>query len=213
MKGPWGRSRKSWRRFVLSAAPDVVGMLVAQGRVSLGALVTFEAWSSTADASKAESVRALEHEADEARRVLVGALRTALATPVDQEDLYVLSERCDRIVNAVKNLVGEAEALDWTPDAPAVEMSSALRAGMEAIVDGFAHLADDPDRAGAAADAAIGHARAVEHTYRSAMAGLKSEADLRAVFTSRELYRSYGRTANLVAAVADRLWYAVLSGT
>jgi hypothetical protein len=197
----------------LSAAPDVVKMLVAQGRISLEALVAFEAWSSTGDASNAERVRTLEGEADDARRVLVAALRTALATPVDQEDLYVLSERCDRIVNAVKNVVGEAEALAWTPDASAAEMGSALRAGMDAIVDGFAHLADDPDRAGAAADVAVGYARAVEHTYRSAMAGLTNQADLRAVFTSRELYRSYGRSADLVAAVADRLWYAVLSGT
>jgi hypothetical protein len=37
------------------------------------------------------------------------------------------------------------------------------------------------------------------------MAGLATEADLRPVFTSRELYRSYGRSANLVAAVAERL--------
>ena len=158
-------------------------------------------------------MRDLEHDADDARRVLAGALRTALATPIDQEDLYVLSERCDRIVNAVKNLVGEAEALAWSPDAPAAEMARALRAGMKALVDGFTELVNEPDRAGAAADLAIKHARAVEHTYRSAMAGLLSEADLRAVFTSRELYRSYGRCAAFIAGVADRLWYAVLSGT
>jgi len=107
----------------------------------------------------------------------------------------------------------EMAFLAWAPDAPAAEMASALRAGMDAIVDGFAHLADDPDRAGSAADVAVGYARAVEHTYRSAMAGLASEADLRAVFTSRELYRAYGRSAGLVAAVTDRLWYAVLSAT
>ena len=213
MNGLWRRSRKGWRQFFLSAAPDVVGMLVAQGRVSLEALTVFEAWSSSGDASEADRVRALEGEADDARRLLVGALRTALATPIDQEDLYVLSERCDRVVNAVRNIVGEAQALAWIPDAAAAEMSSALRAGMDALVGGFAHLVDDPDRAGAAADDAVQHARAVEHTYRSAMAGLLSEADLRAVFTSRELYRSYARSGNLLAASADRLWYAVLSGT
>lgn len=213
MKGLWRRGRNRWPGFILSAAPDVIGMLVAQGRVSLEALVAFEAWSSTGDANEVARVRALEHDADDARRTLTDALRRALATPIDQEDLYVLSERCDQIVNAVKNLVGEAEALAWAPDTAAAEMSRALRAGMDALLEGFAHLVDDPDRAGAAADVAVRHARAVEHTYRSAMAGLLSEADLRAVFTSRELYRSYGRCATLVAGVADRLWYAVLSGT
>jgi len=53
-------------------------------------------------------------------------------------------------------------------------------------------------------DVAVGYARAVEHTYRSAMAGLTSEADLRAVFTSRELYPLVrSKAANLVAAVAE----------
>ena len=213
MKRSSRRGRRGWHQFILSAAPDVVGMLVAQGRVSLEALTAFEAWSSTGDPSEAEQVRSLEGAADDARRTLVGALRTALATPLDQEDLYVLSERCDRVVNAVKNLVGEAEALEWTPDAPAAEMGGALRHGMGALVGGFAHLVDDPDQAGAAADAAVGCARAVERTYRSAMAELLGEADLRAVFTTRELYRSYARSGDLVTAVADRLWYAVLSGT
>ncbi|MGH9079094.1 MAG: DUF47 domain-containing protein [Acidimicrobiales bacterium] len=186
---------------------------MTHGRLGLEAVIAFEGWSSDGDADQAQRVRALEGEADDARRVLAGALRTALSTPIDQEDLYILSERCDRIVNAVKNIVDEAGALAWAPDAPAAEMARSLRRGMEALVSGFIHLADDPDRAAAAADVAVQHTRTVEQTYRSAMARLQNEADLRVVFTSRELYRSYGRSADLIVAVADRLWYAVLSGT
>ncbi|MGI8492233.1 MAG: DUF47 domain-containing protein [Acidimicrobiales bacterium] len=216
MSGVSRRTRRpeSWRgRFFLAVAPDVVGVLVEQGQVSLQALEAFERWSAGGGVDHAQAVRDFEHAADVARLEVVRALRSALATPIDQEDLYVLSERCDHVVNSVKNIVGEAEALTWAPDAHAASMGGHLRVGMAELVEGFAHLQRDTDKTGDAADRAVTAARAVEHAYRSAMQQLGNMDDLRAVFTARELYRSYARTADVLAGVADRLWYAVLSGT
>src|SRR5207245_8596953 len=107
------RPARWWQRLILASAPDVLGLLVEQGRVSLEAVSAFERWSRGGDGELIQRIRDLEHEADEVRRALTGALREALATPIDQEDLYVLSERCDRVVNAVKHLVRQAEVLEW----------------------------------------------------------------------------------------------------
>lgn len=52
--------------------------------------------------------------------------------------------------------------------------------------------------------------RAVEHEYRDAMAVLQSVAELRTVFTAREMYRYCARAGEALEALADRLWYAVL---
>ena len=82
---------------------------------------------------------------------------------------------------------------------------------MQALVSGFADLVAEPDRAGESADAAIAKARSVDNTYRHAIAQLGSVDDLRSVFTSREIYRAYARSAALLTDTADRLWYAVLS--
>ena len=60
------------------------------------------------------------------------------------------------------------------------------------------------------ADAAIRSGRQVEHVYRRAMSALLTESDLRVVTGRRELYRRMSRIADLVNAVADRVWYAVV---
>ncbi len=210
--GVRGRRTGGWlERFTLLSGPDVIGMLVAQGEVSVRAMEEFAAWSAGAGPDSARRLRALEHAADDARKRLVAELRAALATPIGQEDLYVLSERCDRVVNRAKNIAGEAEAIGWEPDARAAEMAEALRAGMESVVAGFRALGEPRGDAAAAANRAIRHTRRVDHVYRAAMAELLGTGDLREVFSSREIYRSYVRTAEALESVGDRLWYAVLA--
>ncbi len=211
--GQRGRPGHWWRRLILADVPDVLGLLLALGRVSLEAVEAFEAWSQSGDGKQAERVRDLEHRADDARRALVTALRDALATPIDQENVYILSERCDRVVNAAKNLVRQAQTLEWQPDGFAAEMAGSARRAMERLCQGFETLAGDPVGAGSAADAALKATRAVEYSYRHAIAELAGGRDLRAVLAGQEIYRRYALIGELVAATADRLWYAVLSET
>ena len=206
----WWQDR-GFRRFFRAVAPDVVGLLVVQGQVSVAAAEAFLDWSE-GGATDAAALATFEHDADEARRALLEALRGALATPIDQEDLYILSERCDRVVNALRDIAVEADALAWKPDRHAALMAGELHAGMAALVDGFAELRHDFTPAGVAADQARAHARTVVWRYRDAVAELYRSSDLQAALIGRELYRPYARAAQLLEAVADRLWYVVLAG-
>jgi uncharacterized protein Yka (UPF0111/DUF47 family) len=203
---------RGWAEFLsLSAGTDVMALFVTQGEVSVDAMAAFETWSGSGDVEQARRVSDLERAADDARHALVAVLKTCLATPIGQEDLFVLSERCDRVVNRVKNIVAEAEALSWSPDAHALRMARELHAGMSSILAGFRALTTQGDQAADAAVTAIHCVRGVEHAYRHAMAGLAGQADLREVFTAREMYRSYGRAAESLEAASDRLSYAVLA--
>lgn len=204
-----GRARL-FRRLLAWSSPDVLGLLVAQGQVSLHAMEAFSRWSSGTDTA-AEEVRRLEHEADDARRALLSALREALATPIDREDLYILSERCDRVVNASKDLVQLALAVGFVPDRHCAEMAGHLEEGTRQLLAGFSALGSAHDAAGQAADAAVAAAHAVTRCYRRALAELLQSPAGAPQLASRELYRSYARTADLLIAVADRLWYAVLA--
>ncbi len=206
-----GGRRRVLRRVLFSVAPDVLGLLVAQGEVSVVAMDAFERWSQGGSVDAAAEVHRLEHDADDARRALLAALRSALVTPIDQEDLYVLSERCDRVVNQAKSITNTAAALSWTPDHHGLEMAAHLHTAMARTVEGFGALLSAPDSAGAAADAVVGEARAVEHGYRVALAELLREDDPVEALRARELYGAYARGAELAVAVADRLWYAVLA--
>jgi uncharacterized protein Yka (UPF0111/DUF47 family) len=190
----------------------VLGLLVAQGKVSVTGLTAFEAWSHAGGQETAAAVRSAQHDAYTARRELLAALQSALSTPVDQEDLYVLSERVDRILTEAKNTVREAEVLGWTPDAHAGRMGERLAAGTRALVAGFELLRNAPEDAGRQADAASDAVHHVERDYRQAMAELIEVADIRAVLAGQDLYRRYLGVAAAIVAVADRLWYAVLRG-
>jgi uncharacterized protein Yka (UPF0111/DUF47 family) len=215
---PWRGHNGRWRlpgwieRLSLSSGPDVMALLVAQGEVSVKAMEAFELWSKGEDvAAAAQQVQDLEHAADDARHSLVAALKRSLATPIGQEDLFVLSERCDRVVNRVKNIVVEAESLSWSPDPHAAEMARQLHSGMTFVLTGFKTLTTHGDEAADAAGEITHFVRGMEREYRNATAELSTTPDLRQAFTRHEIYRRYLRAAEALESLADRLWYAVLA--
>jgi uncharacterized protein Yka (UPF0111/DUF47 family) len=196
----------------LPAAPDVLAQLIAQGGITVEGMVAFEAWSHGGGADAAAAVRTAQHRAYDARRLLLVDLRSALSTPVDQEDLYVLSERIDRILNEARNAVREGEVLGWSPDAHAATMGSRLAAATRELVTGLELLRKNPDEAGRRADAASDAVHHVERDYRAAMVALLRTDDLRGAFAGQDVYRRFLVVSDAVIAVADRLWYAVLRG-
>lgn len=200
-----------WERLLRAAAPDVLGLLVVQGRVSLAAITALAEWSEGGEEEVARRVGDLEHSADDARRALVEGLQGVLASPVNQENLYVISERCDRVVNAAKNLVHQAQALGWRPDACSAAMAVDIHQAMTRLCSGIEQLGHDQAGAARAASEALKASRGVEHVYRRAVADLVEAADLRRVLACGEMYRRYAGIGPLVAATADRLWFAVLA--
>jgi uncharacterized protein Yka (UPF0111/DUF47 family) len=204
--------RKWWRRVLLPAAPDVLALLVSQGEITAAGLDAFAAWSRGEGHKAAKALQAARDEGYAARRELLQALQVALSTPVDQEDLFTLSERVDRVLNAARNAVREAEVLGWKPDEHAGLMGAKLADGTRAIADGFKLLHKDPEAAGQQSDAASDAVHRVEHDYRQAMAELLKVEDLRAVLAGQDVYRGYLHVADAIVQVADRLWYIVLRG-
>jgi uncharacterized protein len=205
-------ARHWWRRIFLPAVPDVLALLLAQGESSVTGMAAFAAWSHGGGPEAAAAVRSARNEAYGARRELLAALQAALSTPVDQENLYTLSERVDRILEVARHAVREAEVLGWTPDAHAGSMGDRLAEGTRELVAGFGLLVKDPEEAGRQADAASHAVHHVERDYREAMAELLQVDDLRTVLAGQDLYRRYLVVAEAVVQVADRLWYVVLRG-
>jgi uncharacterized protein Yka (UPF0111/DUF47 family) len=187
-------------------------LLVAQGEHTAAGLDAFDAWSHGGGSEAASAVRAARHAAYHARRELLESLQAALSTPVDQEDLYSLSERVDRVLNEARNALREAEVLHWAPDVHAGLMGAQLANGTRALVAGFTLLRADPEAAGQQSDAASDAVHHVERDYRDAMADLLDIENLRAVLAAQDLYRRYLRVAEAIVAVADRLWFVVLRG-
>ena len=204
------RPRMSW---FFPETPDVLGMLRRQGAVSADAMVALVDWAG-GDAGGAERLRALEHDADDAKRALRDALRRAFITPIGAEDIYVLSERLDDVVNGAKDAVREAEVMAMTADRPMADMAVLLAEGVRHLDEAFEILAVSRGRKAGdptgAADRAVKSQRQLERVYREAMVALLAVDDLREVMGRRELYRRLSRVSQSIQEVADRVWYAAV---
>jgi uncharacterized protein Yka (UPF0111/DUF47 family) len=200
-------------RWFLPESPDVIGMLRAQATVTIEASEALVAWAKGHPDQEAV-VRAKEHEADDRKRELRTALSEAFTTPLDPEDLYVMSEYLDRVLNGAKDAVREAEVMAIPPDEHTAAMASCLLEGVRLLDESFERLRpgrkDDKADARESADAAVKAQRHLEHIYREAMSALLSVDDLREVMGRRELYRRFSRTSQDLETVADRVWYATL---
>jgi uncharacterized protein Yka (UPF0111/DUF47 family) len=216
------RIRRPTVHWLLPSEPDVLGGLRRQMAITVSGMEAFAAWAS-GEADAAERVRRTEHEADEAKRAVRTALRDAFITPIGPEDIFILSQLLDKVLNASKDVVREAEVMDMAPDEPMAEMAQLLLEGTKHLSRAFEAIAvhggkDDHRTATGAADDATKSARRMEKVYRRAMSGLLrldssgplGHDHVREIIGRREFYRRLSRIAGTLVDVADRVWYAAV---
>ena len=198
-------------RWFLPDTPDVVGMLCEQVETTHEGMVAFAAWAR-GDADQSDTVRELEHRADDEKRTLWRALRSAFVTPLDAEDLFVLSAGLDELLNGVKDTVREAEVMAIVPDAALAEMADHLIEGVDHLRDAFRALNETKhdEIATAAADQAVKCVRAIERVYRRAMPTLFENTEIKEALGRRELYWRLVAVSEQMRAIAERVWYAVV---
>lgn len=198
-------------RWFLPEVPPVLAMLHEQFDITRKGMEALEQWAERGgDANAAQAVRDAEHSADDRKRELRTALRRAFSTPLDQEDLYLISERLDNVLNGAKDLVRESEIMDIPPDPAASGMASLLCEGVGHLDVAVELLLSDGEGSTIEADAATKCQRRLERIYRQAMSELLSEEDPRIVTGRRELYRRFIRIGDHLVAVSERVWYAVV---
>jgi uncharacterized protein Yka (UPF0111/DUF47 family) len=197
------------KHWFLPQSPDVLRTLRAQTEVTVSGAAAFESWAG-GDAAQEEQVRDCEHQADRIRRQLSVELRQAFSTPVDQEDLFTLSERLATVLNGLRNVVREAESYEIQPDKPIASMAGEIVTGVQHLATAIGYLANDADLATSEADAAGSSERRMEKIYRSAVRRLLAVEDPRVVVARGELYRRTLEVGERITRVADRIWYAVV---
>ena len=198
------------RSWFLPETPDVLGMLRAQAAVTIEGMAALTDWAG-GDASGSDRLRAAEHAADDHKRTLQAALRTAFVTPIGAEDIYVLSERLDAVLNGAKDAVRESEVLDMPPDDAVRSMSELIAGGVGHLATAFERLAyreaaDDQDRPPRRTKPSTASGSWNGSTARDVV--LLAEDDLRVVMGRREMYRRFSRISEVVIEVAERVWYS-----
>ena len=200
------------RTWFLPATLDVIGLLREQAAVTIEGIGALVEWAG-GDDSGAERVREREHAADDRKRELFAALTESFTTPVDAEDLYMMSKHLDDVMNGAKDAVRECEVMALDPDEHVEKMAASILEGVQHVDDAFRLLRPDDGEDGSkteAADAAIKSQRQLERHYRHAMSALIEVDDLREVMGRREVYRRFSRIGDSVIEAAERVWYSTL---
>jgi uncharacterized protein Yka (UPF0111/DUF47 family) len=82
-----------------------------------------------------EQIKAIEEECDNLVAYIVAKLNTSFITPLDREDIYLLTTRCDDIIDEVNGLARRLEISNAVPLRPDVPEIAGLLAGSLAEVE------------------------------------------------------------------------------
>ena len=197
------------RPWFLPEGPDVLTRLRTQVAIAIEGLDALARWAR-GDSEAGAAVTDAAHRGDTAKRELLVALRAAIVTPLEPEDVFALSRSIDHIVRAAHEVVVESQVLASPPGDEVAEMATLIGKAMRHIDEAIAQLGPDAEAATKAADAALGAERLVAHLYYHGMASLLEVEDMRERISRRELYRRCARIGEGVVDVAERIQYAIV---
>ncbi len=150
-----------------------------------------------------EEVNRMEREADDIRRVLIDELNKTFITPMDREDIFALSRVIDDVVDHAKNTVKEMQVFQVESNEQLCEMAELLQKGAEQLVASMRHLKKNPNVAVEYALRAKRIENRMNDTYLTALRELFSGDDLKLMFSLREIYRHFNRSADRVDDAAN----------
>lgn len=148
----------------------------------------------------AVKARTIEKEADEVRRILMDELNRTFVTPIDREDINVLSRNLDDIVDYAYTTTEEMEILEIAPNVYLTRMASLLRDAAVELHLAMERLQDHPSVANDHAQRAKALENRVEGVYREAIADLFHQPevldDIIEILKLREVYRHLSNAAD-----------------
>ncbi len=175
-------------------------LLTEQSEYAVRGLEALLAYVENGDKAAAESVRSLEKEADEVRRVLIDELNRTFVTPMDREDIFALSRAIDDILDYAYSTVGEMTVLGIDSDQHLCQIVSLLRDAAVEVRMAMKQLKAHPRVAVDHAQRAKALENRVENAYREGIAALFSGTatpeHIVEMLKKREVYRHLSNAAD-----------------
>ncbi len=175
-------------------------LLIEQAELTRKGLDSLHAYVRGEPDNHAETIRLLEKEADEVRRILIDELNHTFVTPFDREDIFNLSRTIDDVLDYADTTVSEMTILDVKPTPYMVRIVSLLAEAAEELHRAVLQLEDHPSVANDHAMRAKALENRVEQVYREGLADLfHLPGDLDHVVEMlklREVYRHLSNAAD-----------------
>ena len=158
-----------WHAF-FPRVPDFQAKIAEQSRLLEQALRLLESFLDDSRVENAREVRQCIAQGRSLARSSLDRLHRTFITRIDREDIYLLITRIDHVFDYVETSMRELEVLGLTPDRWMKTMVEQLRKGAGALTRGFECFRENPERAEPCAARARRAERAVEASYRKALA-------------------------------------------
>lgn len=183
-------------KFFRSKRPNFYRLLSNQGRKVEEGMQALVAYMKDPHPLKGATVLRLEEEADGFRRSLIEELNQAFVTPIDREDINVLSRSVDDIIDYAKSTVEEMMAFGVPPNSHMILMSEGLCEAASAIAEAIDALEDNPEKSQERIVFAKKRENYVEHCYREALVELFKGDNVVSILKNREIYRHLSNAAD-----------------
>jgi predicted phosphate transport protein (TIGR00153 family) len=171
-------------------------LLARQSAKTLEGLEALWGFVESGTKENANTVRNIEREADELRRILIEELDKTFVTPLDREDIFSLSRAIDDIVDYANTTVDEMEIYEVQGDQHIQVMVNILRKAAREINDSVKILKDYPKIASEHAVQAKALENSMEKAYHRALADLFKGTDTVYMLKMREIYRHLSNAAD-----------------
>jgi len=153
--------------------------------------------------SPPEDLLRLEQEADDIRRILIDELNQTFITPMDREDIFMLSRAIDDVLDHAYNAVKEMEVFDVQSNEFLFKMAELLLKGAEELLNAIKHLKKNPNVAVGYVVRAKQLENEMNDAYLDALKQLFSGNNVRLMLSYREIYRHFNRSADTVDEAAN----------
>ena len=196
-----------------------VGMLIEQSQITVEGLKLLEKWLGKSELKEKaiDQMRDKEIQADEVRRILIDELHNTFVTPLDREDIFMISLYIDDIMDYCYTTVEEMQLLNIEADEHLIRMVKLTREATQEREMAFHRIFSNPRVAGEHARRAKKIENEVEHLYRVAIGDLFIKANdftaLMVMLRQREVYRHVSNMADQADRVADILGMVVMKLT
>jgi hypothetical protein len=196
-----------------------ISLLIEQSEITSAGLRLLEEWvkAPRVESEAVEQMRVKELEADEVRRILIDELHNTFITPLDREDIFLLSLYIDDVLDYAYTTVEGMRMLEIDADEYLTEMVKKTREAAEELELAIKRLSTNPRVAGDHGRRAKKLENDVDHLYRVAISDLFKKAKdfkpLMVMLRRREIYRHVSNMADQADKAADRIGMVVMKLT
>jgi len=188
-------------------------ILINQASLTLQGIQALQEYLKKPTEVNAKSVRDLEKQSDEVRRILIDELNKTFATPIDREDIFALSLDIDDILDYGKTTVDEMEIFKIKPNSYLQKMAEILTNGTKEVSDAVLRLEKNPNIASEHAVRAKNFENQMEYIYRDALVDLFKGKDVIHILKMREIYRHFSNAADRCDEAANVIGNIVMKMT